>query len=64
MNPEVPQPVDRDKPPAVPRALLEWARATFTEEEAVAGLREVRATGGLSLAELLVGLEEPDGPRE
>lgn len=64
MNPTTPEPVDRDATPGAPPALLEWARATFSEEEAVAGLREIRATGGLSLDQLLAGLGEPDGPRE
>jgi hypothetical protein len=37
--------------------LLAWARAQFTEEELVAGLREVRETGGLQLADFLHELE-------
>jgi hypothetical protein len=37
--------------------LLEWARSQFNEEEAVASLREMRATGGLTFDDLLPELE-------
>jgi hypothetical protein len=38
--------------------LRTWALAQFTEEEIVAGLREVRATGGLQFRDLLEELEK------
>jgi len=38
--------------------LLEWARQQFTEEEIVAGLRELREKGGLELRDFLHGLEQ------
>lgn len=37
--------------------LLDWARGQFTEEQAVAGLREIRETGGLSFDDVIRGLE-------
>ena len=40
--------------------LLEWARGQFSEEEIVAGLREIRATGGLKLKDFLHELTHPD----
>jgi hypothetical protein len=39
--------------------ILEWARGLFTEEEAIAGLREIRQTGGLKFGEVIHGLESP-----
>ncbi len=37
---------------------LEWARQQFTEEEVVAGLRELREKGGMELHEFLPELEQ------
>lgn len=50
-----------DRPEAVPITpeLLEWALKLFSEEEAIAGLREIQETGGLTFAEVIRGLEEP-----
>lgn len=48
---------------AVPET-IEWARAHFDEEEIVAGLREVRRTGGLELRDFVRELEEAAGPDE
>lgn len=42
----------------IPPELIEWALASFTEEEIVAGLREIRATGGLTFEELIAGLAQ------
>ena len=39
--------------------LLEWARNQYTEEEIVAGLREIEATGGLELKDFIHELEHP-----
>jgi len=37
--------------------ILEWARQQFSEEEIVAGLREIRETGGLQLRDFIHELE-------
>jgi hypothetical protein len=44
--------------------LLEWARQLSTEEELVAGLREVRETGGLEFRDLLPELDQANDPDE
>jgi hypothetical protein len=38
---------------------IEWAKKEFTEEEAIAGLREIRETGGLTFEDVIRGLETP-----
>ena len=51
----------------IPPDLRQWALAQFTEEEAVAGLRELREKGGLELDEFLPELKkivETDEPTE
>jgi hypothetical protein len=55
-----------DVPPAVKLTpeLLEWARNQFTEEELVAGIREIEATGGLELDDFIRELEQEAAPRE
>jgi hypothetical protein len=47
--------------PELTPELLEWARNLFTEEEIVAGLREVRETGGLELQDFVHELEQEIG---
>jgi hypothetical protein len=44
--------------------VMEWARRTFNEEEHLAGLREIEATGGLELKDFIHELEEEITPRE
>jgi hypothetical protein len=44
--------------------LLEWARQQFSEEEFLAGLREIEETGGLEFRDLLPELEERAGRDE
>lgn len=44
--------------------LLEWARSQFSEEEFLAGLREIQSTGGLQLSDFIHELEERAAPRE
>ena len=44
--------------------LLAWAREQFNEEEFLAGLREVRETGGLELRDFLPQLEQEAGLRD
>jgi len=57
MNPEQPKPPFPIYP--VPPELLEFARQTFNEEEFMAELREMRASGGgLRLEDFIAELEE------
>jgi uncharacterized protein (DUF433 family) len=44
--------------------LLEWARNDLSEEEIVAGLREIRSTGGLELKDFIHELEQEAAPRD
>ncbi len=46
-------------PITVTPELIEWAKKTFTDEEAAAGLREIRETGGLTFDDVIRGLEPP-----
>jgi len=41
----------------IPPEILEWARQTFDEEEFLAHLREIEATGGLRLEDFIAELE-------
>jgi hypothetical protein len=43
---------------------LEWVRRQFSEEDLVAGLREIRETGGLELCDFIQELEQAAGPDE
>jgi hypothetical protein len=43
---------------------LAWARETVDEAEIVAGLKEVRETGGLGLADFIGEIEQEATPRE
>jgi hypothetical protein len=43
---------------------MEWARQQFSEEEFVAGLREIRESGGLELQDFIRELEQEDAPRD
>jgi hypothetical protein len=73
-DPESPVPATPDTPPPggdeYPRsgkptpAILEWAKRQFTEEEAVAGLREIRETGGVELRDFVHELDQPAAPDE
>jgi hypothetical protein len=42
--------------------VLEWARHQFSEEEIVAGLLEIRKTGGRELSQFIQELEKQAGP--
>jgi hypothetical protein len=44
--------------------LIEWVLSQTNEEEIVAGLREIEATGGLELHEFIHELEQGASPRE
>jgi hypothetical protein len=44
--------------------VVEWARQQYTEEDIVAGLREVRETGGRELRDFLGELEQTAGTND
>ena len=48
----------------VPSEILDWARATFNEEDYLAALREIEKTGGLELKDFIHELEQGASPRE
>lgn len=48
------EPFPREK---IPPEILEWARQTFDEEEFLAQVREIEATGGLRLEDFIAELE-------
>ena len=41
----------------IPPDLLAWARQTFDEEEFMAGVREIRATGGVRFEDFIGEVE-------
>ena len=43
---------------AIPTEILDWATQQLDEEEAAAGIREIRETGGLELNDFLHELEQ------
>jgi hypothetical protein len=49
-----PEPFPRER---IPPEILEWARQNFDEEEFLAQVREVEATGGLRLEDFIAELE-------
>ena len=51
-NPSEPFPREQ-----IPPEILEWARQTFDEDEFLAHVREVEATGGLRLEDFIAELE-------
>ena len=51
-NPSEPFPRER-----IPPEILEWARQTFDEEEFLAHVREIEASGGLRLEDFIAELE-------
>jgi hypothetical protein len=57
MTPEEPQGSAPFPVEPVPPDLLEWARQTIYEEDFLAQLREVEATGGYALEDFLAELE-------
>jgi hypothetical protein len=58
------QPQEKLEPTRPTPELLDWARHQFSEEEIVAGLREVRTTGGLELQDFIREIEQEAMPRE
>jgi hypothetical protein len=53
-QPNAPEPFPRER---IPPELLEWARQTFDEEEFLAEVREIEATGGQRLEDFIAELE-------
>jgi hypothetical protein len=49
-----PEPFPREP---IPPEILEWARQTFNEEEFLAELREIEATGSVRLEDLIAEVE-------
>ena len=57
MKPDQPNPTEPIPRKAIPPELLEWARQTFDEEEFLAQVHEVKATGGSQLEDFLPEVE-------
>jgi len=55
---------NRPRSEALTPELREWARATFNEEEFLAGVREIQQTGGLTLEDFIEEIEKRALPRE
>jgi hypothetical protein len=52
------------KPMKITPELREWALRTFNEEECVAGIKEIEATGGVELRDFIDELEQEIASRE
>lgn len=57
MKPDPPNPTEPFPREAIPPDLVEWARQTFDEEEFLAQVREIEASGGFQLKDFLAELE-------
>jgi hypothetical protein len=57
MNPDPTNPLEPFAREAIPPELLAWARQTFDEEEFLADIRDIEATGGVRLEDFLPELE-------
>lgn len=55
MNPNPPEPFPQE---VIPPEMLAWARQTFNEEEFLADIREIKATGGVQLKDFLAELDQ------
>lgn len=53
-QPIKPEPLPRER---IPPEILEWARQTFDEEDFLAQVREIEATGGLPLEAFIAEIE-------
>jgi hypothetical protein len=47
----------------IPPEIVEWARQTFDEEEFLARVREIEATGGVRLEDFIAELEAKARPK-
>ena len=57
MKPEPSNPSEPFPRETIPPEIVEWARQTFDEEEFLTQVREIEATGGLSLANFIAEIE-------
>jgi hypothetical protein len=57
MKPDQPNPSAPFPRESIPPDLLEWARQTFDEDEFLAQVRDIEATGGLPLEAFLAEVE-------
>jgi hypothetical protein len=55
-----PEPFPRER---IPPDILEWARQTFDEEEFLAQIREIEATGGVRLEHFIAEIEARAGTK-
>lgn len=55
-------PAGRPGPIELSPEMLEWARRQFSEEEYVAGIRDIRETGGVPFDEIIQRLKRGAGP--
>jgi hypothetical protein len=58
MKPNQPNPSEPFPRERIPPEMLEWARQTFDEEEFLAQIREIEATGGLALDDFIAEVEK------
>ena len=59
-EPNQSEPFPRER---IPPEILEWARQTFDEDEFLAHVREIEATGGLRLGDFIAELEARARPK-
>ncbi len=57
MQPEQSSPSEPFPRERIPPEILEWARQTFDEEEFLAQVREIEATGGMPLEDFIAEVE-------
>jgi hypothetical protein len=57
MNPDPSNPFEPFPRETISPELVEWARQTFDEDEFLAQVREIEATGGLQLEDFLPEIE-------
>jgi hypothetical protein len=57
MKPDEPNQSEPFPREAIPPELVEWARQTFDEEDFLAQVREIEATGGLQLHDFIAEVE-------
>jgi hypothetical protein len=57
MKPGPPNPSEPFPRETIPPEIVEWARQTFDEEEFLAQVREIEATGGVRLEDFIAEVE-------
>lgn len=63
MKPDQPNPSELFPRETIPPELVEWARQTFDEEEFLAQVREIEATGGFQLEDFIDEVEARAGSK-